>query len=170
MNIVETNSSGLKHEFKVTVEKSEIELQIQARLIDLSKRVRLPGFRPGKIPMSLLKARYGDSVMGEVIEKTVHDTSHKAMSEKKLQPALKPKIEVTSFAEDGDLEYTLEVEVLPEIETPDLASIKLEKPVFKVEDAEIDETVEKLAHRYKSSEAVDEKRAAVTGDICADRF
>jgi trigger factor len=165
MNIVETNSSGLKYEFKVTVEKSEIEMQIEARLADLSKRVRLPGFRPGKIPMGILKARYGDSVMGEVIEKAVHDTSHQAMAEKKLQPALKPKIEVTSFAEGGDLEYTLEVEVLPEIEAPDLSSIKLEKPVFKVEDKEVDETINRLAERYKSSEPVEEKRAAKMGDI-----
>jgi trigger factor len=170
MNVTETSKDGLKHEFRVVVDKAEIARQVAAKLNEISRRVKIPGFRPGKIPMTLLQQRYGASVMGEVLEKTVADTSGKAVSDKGLRPAMRPKIDITSFDEDGDLEYTMAVEVLPEIGEIKLEGIKLDKPVFMVTDAELDEAIGKLAERHKSSEAVKTKRAAKTGDILVIDF
>ena len=170
MNVTETSSEGLKHEFLVVIDKAEIERQVTAKLNEISKRVKIPGFRPGKIPMPLLKQRYGTSVMGEVLEKTVQDTSGKAVADKGLRPAMQPKIDIKSFEEDGDLEYTLAVEVLPEIEAVAFDGIALEKPTYAVADAEVDEAIAKIAERHKSSEPVKTKRAAKTGDILVIDF
>ncbi len=170
MNVTEVSSDGLKHEFKIVVDKAEIERQVAAKLNEISQRVKIPGFRPGKIPLPILKQRYGSSVMGEVIEKTVRDTSGRAVADKGLRPALHPKIEVTSFAEDGNLEYNLAVEVLPEIPALELGKVSLEKPVFNVTDADVDEAIGKIAERHKSTEPVKTKRAAKLGDILTIDF
>src|SRR3546814_8561101 len=92
-----------------------------------SSDLRLPGFRPGKVPMSILRQRYGRSVMGEVLEGTVNETSQTTMSERGIRPALQPKIEITTFDEGKDLEYTMAVEVLPEIVPADFSKIELER-------------------------------------------
>ena len=170
MNVIETSSDGLKREFKVVIDKAEIERQVAAKLADISKRVRIPGFRPGKIPLPLLKQRYGASVMGEVLEKTVADTSGKAVADKGLKPAMRPKIEVTSFEEDGDLEYTMAMEILPDIAPVELDGVKLEKPVFAVTDEEVDDAIAKLAERSRTTEPLKTKRAAKTGDILTIDF
>ena len=85
------------------------------RLDEIGRAVRLPGFRPGKVPMTVLRQRYGRSVMGEVLERAVNDSSAEAMRERNLRPALQPKVEIVNFNEGADLEYKMAVEVLPEI-------------------------------------------------------
>src|ERR1700726_3342749 len=112
MNVTETSAEGLKREFKITVPAGELEDQISRRLGELGRTIRLPGFRPGKVPLNLLRKRYGPSVMGEVLERTVSDSSSEAMRERNLRPALQPKIEILSFNEGKDLQYKLAVEVL----------------------------------------------------------
>jgi len=81
MQITETNAEGLKREFTVTVASNDIEQKMQDRLSEIGRTIRLPGFRPGKVPMQLLRKRYGPSVMGEVLERTVSDSSNEAMRE-----------------------------------------------------------------------------------------
>ena len=99
MQITETSADGLKREYKVVIPAQEIETQVNSRLQELSKTVRLPGFRPGKVPLPIVKQRYAQSVMGEVLERAVNDSSQKAIDERGLRPALQPKIQVTSFEE-----------------------------------------------------------------------
>src|SRR6266851_2929930 len=123
MQITETNAEGLKHEFKVTIGADDIARRVESRLHEIGRQVRLPGFRPGKVPLTVLKKRYGPSVMGEVIERAVNDSSSEAMREHKLRPALQPKVEIVSFNEGKDLEYRLAVEVLPEFDG---------QPVFEI--------------------------------------
>ena len=127
MQVTETSAAGLKHEFTVVVAASDIERQIQDRLTEIGRSVRLPGFRPGKAPIAVLKKRYGPSVLGEVVERAVSDSSSAAIRERNLRPALQPKIEIVSFNEGKDLEYKLAVEVLPEIAPVDFAAIRLER-------------------------------------------
>ena len=110
------------------------------------------------------------SVLGEVLEKTVQETSQAMMAEKGLRPALQPQIEVKSFEEDKGLEYSMSFEVLPDVKPVALSSIKLEKPVFSVADTEVQEALERLATRFKSSTPVKEKRAAKMGDIVVIDF
>ncbi len=162
MQITETHSEGLKREFKVTVPSGDIEQQVQNRLAELGRQVRLPGFRPGKVPMTVLRKRYGSSIMGEVLERAVSDSSAQAMRDHGLRPALQPKIEIVSFKEGDDLEYKMAVELLPEIAPVDFASLKLERLRPEIPESEIEKALERIARPHRKSEAVE--RAAEAGD------
>ena len=168
MQITETSAEGLKHEFSVTVEAGDIEKQVKARLTELSRTVRLPGFRPGKVPLKLLRQRYGRSVMGEVLERAVSDSSAAAMRDRNLRPALQPKVEIVTFNEGANLEYKMAVEVLPEIQPMNFAELELERLKPDVPDAEIDQALERLARGQRKQEKVD--RAAAKGDIVVVDF
>jgi trigger factor len=168
MQVTETNAQGLKHEFTVTVGADEIAKQVERRLAEIGRSLRLPGFRPGKAPLAVLKKRYGPSVMGEVVERAVNDSSSAAIAERKLRPALQPKIEIVSFNEGKDLEYKLAVEVLPEIPTMSFADLTLERWKPEVPDAEIDGALERIAQQQRKSEKVD--RAAAKGDVAVIDF
>jgi trigger factor len=168
MQITETNADGLKHEFKVTIGADDIARRVETRLNEIGRQVKLPGFRPGKVPITVLKKRYGTSVMGEVIESAVNDSSSEAMREHKLRPALQPKVEIVSFNEGKDLEYKLAVEVLPEFVPMDFAELKLERLRPEVPDQEIDTALERMAKQQRKDEAVD--RAAANGDVAVIDF
>ncbi len=127
MQVTETKSEGLKRQFKIAVAASEIEAQVANRLKELARTVQLPGFRPGKAPISVLEKQFGSKVRGEVLERTLNDTSSQVMSERDLRPAIPPKFEVTSFEDGADLEYTMAVELLPVIEPGDFSKIKLRR-------------------------------------------
>jgi trigger factor len=168
MQITETSAEGLKHEFMVTVEAGDIERQVAERLAELGRSVRLPGFRPGKIPLKLLRQRYGRSVMGEVLERAVNDSSAAAMRERNLRPALQPKVEIVNFDEGANLEYKMAVEVLPEIQPMDFAELKLERLKPDVPDEEIDRALDRLAKGQRKSEPVE--RPAAQGDVVVIDF
>lgn len=163
MQVTETSTEGLKRAFKVVVESADIEKTIAERLTDIGKQVKLPGFRPGKIPTKILRQRYGQSVMGEVLQETVDSSAQKAMAEQEIKPAMQPKIEVTKFDEGTDLEYTLEVEILPEFEPMDLGTLVLERLVAKPDDKAVDEAVERMADQQKTFSAAAEGTAAAEG-------
>jgi len=170
MQITETNTDGLKREFKIVIPAAQIEQRINTRLLELGQRVRLPGFRPGKVPMPLLRQRYQQSVMGEVVEDAVHQGSHQVLTERNLRPAGQPKIEITKFEDGSDLEFSMAMELVPEIKFMDFKTVKLEKLSVDVEDGEIDENLRRLAERQRKSEPVSEQRGATTGDIVVIDF
>ena len=163
MQVTDIDAQGLKHEFKVVVPAGQIEERLQTKLVEISKTVRIPGFRPGKVPMKMVRQKYGASVFGEVIEAVVNDGTSKLVADKGLRPALSPKIEITSFAEGGDLEFKVAVEVMPEIVPMDFSTISIERENATVPDAEIDTALEKIAENHEGSEKVN--RAAKSGDV-----
>ena len=164
MNVTETAHEGLNRTWRVVVPATEIGANVDRRLTELSKTIKLPGFRPGKVPLSLVKKRYGSSIMGEVLEKTVQDSSSKLLQDNDVRPALEPKIEVVSFAEGTDLEYTMAVEALPDIEPADLTGVNLERVVAPVDDKAVDEAIDRIANNNRDFEPVKKKRAAKKGD------
>ena len=170
MQITEKSSEGLKRELSVTIGAQEIYGKVTDRLTEVGKQVRLPGFRPGKVPMSLLRKRFGESVRGEVIESTIQESTQKAMIEKDLKPAAQPKIDLVSFEAGQDLEFSIELELLPEIEVADLSGFKIEKLVAKAGDSQIDETIVKMAENNKKSAPLTDKRPAETGDVVIINF
>lgn len=170
MQITQTKQEELKREFTVTMTPEEVGAIIEERLVELGKTVKMPGFRPGKIPMNLLKSKYGKSVMGEVLESAVNDSTLKAINENNLRPAMRPQIDVKTFDEATGLEYTMAIELLPEIKLAALDDIKLEKLTSKPADKEINEALERIAESNKTSEKVEEARAAKTGDIVVIDF
>jgi len=163
MEVTETSAEGLKHEFKVVVEGPAIEARVDAKLGELATTISLPGFRPGKVPMSLLKKRYGGAVMGDVIEETVNEGAQQALADQGLRPALQPKIEITKFEEGGELEYTLSVEVLPEIAADDFSAIEIEQLKAQPTDEDVQSHLERLADAQTTFET-EEKRKAESGD------
>lgn len=170
MQVTETLSEGLKRELKVVVSSTEIQEQVQAKLSEIARTVRLPGFRPGKAPISLLKQRFGRAVMGEVLESTLKETSEKALDERGFKPAMQPEVDIESFEEQKDLEYTLKLEIMPEIQPIDFSQIKVERLVAEADEKSIDETVERLASQNRSATKVEEDRPAKEGDVLVIDF
>ena len=165
MQVTEVNSDGLKRDFKVVIEAKEITEKVENRLRELSARVKIPGFRPGKAPIKLLKQRYGPSVMGEVLERAVTDSSAQALNERGLRPAVQPKIEIDSFEDGKDLEYSMAIELLPEIQPMDFAKLELERVKIKVPDDEVASALERLAASRKETKPLETPRPAQSGDV-----
>jgi trigger factor len=168
MQVTETSADGLKREFKIVIPAGDLEDQITHRLDQLGRQIRLPGFRPGKVPQKLLRQRYGSAIRGEVLENTVQESSAEAMREQNVRPALPPKVEIVSAAEGGDFEYTISVELLPDMPQPDFNALGLEKLTIEVPDDDIDKAVERIAEQYRKAEPVE--RPAAKGDIAVVDF
>jgi len=168
MQVTETNADGLKREFKIVIPAGELEDQITHRLGELGRSIRLPGFRPGKVPQSLLRQRYGSAIRGEVLESTVQGSSAEAMREQNLRPALPPRVEIVSAAEGGDLEYTMSVELLPDMPQPDFNALELDRLTIEIPDDDVDKAVARIAEQYRKAEPV--TRAAAKGDLVAVDF
>jgi trigger factor len=163
MRVTQTVSDGLKREFRITVPNDEVESQIASRLDELGRTIRLPGFRPGKVPPQLLRRRYGPSVRGEVLESTLQDSTAEAIREQNLRPAMPPKLDIVSFDEGADLEYRMSVELLPDIPEPHFADLGLERLVVDIPDDQVDRAIERIAEQQRKSELIE--RPAEIGDI-----
>lgn len=165
MEITETVSDGLKREFKITVEASELKQKMSKRLDDLKGQVNLKGFRPGKVPVEHLRKVYGRSLMAEVLEQTISEGTQKAVTDSKERPALDPDIKVTEdkdeiervISGEADLAYTISFEVLPKIEITDLTKLKFDKPVAEVSSKEVDEGIKHIHEDAVSYEKKDGK-------------
>ncbi len=164
MQVVEKQKDGLKHSFEVKIPYKIISDNIDKKLVEIGEKVNVPGFRPGKAPMTMLKQRYGGSVMGEVIDITVRESYTKALSDKGLRPASQPKVEIKEYGDDKDLVYVFDVEIMPEIKLGDWSKIKFEKLVAAVTDADVDQALQTLSERHRGTVEVTEKRPAKTGD------
>jgi trigger factor len=178
MQVTETLSQGLKHEFQISVPASDLDAKADARLIDLKDKVRLNGFRPGKVPVSHLKKVYGRSVMAETIDQTIRDTNSQIFSERGFRLASEPKITMpTEKAEveeiltgKSDLIYTVAIEVVPPITLADFKTFKVEKPVAEVSDTEVDEAIQRIADQNRSYAAKGEGAKADQGDRVTVNF
>lgn len=163
MQVTEISNEGLRREYTVLIPKGDIEERMNARLSEVGATVNVPGFRPGKVPLVILKKRFGDAVRGEILEQTIQNSIQKTMEEKDLRPALEPKVDLVTFEDGVDLEYKLTVEVIPEIEPIDFQALELERLVADVPDEEVKTSIERLADQQKVY-AVEEGRVAEDGD------
>lgn len=152
MNVTETNVEGLHRELKVVVGADELERRLSSRLDDLKGKARIKGFRPGHVPKEHLRKIYGRSVMAEVVQQAVAETSQQALTEREERPAFQPKVALPEdeaeinqiFEGTGDLAYTLTFEVLPKVEVMDLSTVALERPTARVTDKDIDEAIDRI--------------------------
>jgi trigger factor len=163
MQVTETSAEGLKREFRVVVPAGELEDKVTTRLDELGRTIRLPGFRPGKVPMQILRRRYGQSVLGEVLESTVQGSTAETIREHNLRPALPPKVDIVSFQEGTDLEYKMLVEVLPDIPEANFNDLGIEKLVVEVPGESVDAAITRIAEQQRKSEPAE--RPAESGDI-----
>jgi trigger factor len=174
MQVTETLSEGLKRAYTVVVLAADIESRRTARLTDLAKTLNLPGFRPGKVPMPVVRRRYATAVTAEILEEQVNESTQKVLSDRGLRPAMQPKVELVSVDATGtegkDLEFKVEVELLPEITMPDFAAISLTRRKAEVAADAVDKALNELAKRNRELEDVTEDRAAETGDVVTVDF
>jgi len=172
MQVTETLAEGLKHEFKISVPASDLDAKADAKLVDLKDKVKLNGFRPGKVPVSHLKKVYGRSVMAETIDQTIRDTNTQIFTDRGFKLATEPKITMPTeqkeveelLAGKTDLTYTVAIEVVPTIQLADFKSFSVEKPVVDVTDAEVDEAIKRIAEQNRPYAAKAEGAKAENGD------
>jgi len=157
MQVTETSAAGLKREFRVVVPATDLEARVNERLDDLKGRVQLRGFRPGKVPVAHLRRLYGKAAMAEVIEAAVREANSKIVTDHGFKLALEPKVVLPSeegavegvIAGKSDLAYTVEIEILPPITLADFKTIKLTRLTAEVTDAEIDQTLQRIAEQNR---------------------
>jgi trigger factor len=171
MQITETSNEGLKRTLQVTVPAGELDKRFADRLDEMKDRVQLKGFRKGKVPVPHLKKMYGRSLMVEVLQETVRDTSNKALADRKERPAMQPSVSLPEdqaeiervLAGQADLSYSMTFEVLPSFELADFKNLKLERLVADVDPEAVDKAVGDLVERSVTF-TPDEARAAEKGD------
>ncbi|MBO90238.1 MAG: trigger factor [Rickettsiales bacterium] len=170
MQVTETKNEGLSREFSITIPAGDIEDRILAKLAEIGQQVSIPGFRQGKVPTKILRQRYGQAVLGDVIQDTVVETSSKAIDDESLTPATQPKIDVTKFEDGEDFVYTMAVEIMPEITPVDFKTIKLEKLVCDISEEEIEKSMANIASEVVRSEPIKRARKARKDDIVVIDF
>ena len=164
MKIEVKSKKGLSTTLSVIVDKNTIQLKVNERLSELQKEVSLKGFRPGKVPPSLIKSQFGKSIYGEVIDKVLRETSSKAITEKKLKVAGQPKIDLKQFGEGKDLNYELLIDCLPNIKLNPLEKIKANEYKVKIDKKIIEDKLKELANQNKQFEDKKENEKSIIGD------
>src|SRR3978361_206334 len=172
MQVTETLTEGLKHEFQFSVTASDLDAKADARLVDLKGKVRLNGFRPGKVPVSHLKKVYGRSVMAETIDQTIRDTNTQIFTERCVRLATEPKITMPTEEKEvenilsgkSDLTYTVSIEVVPAIALAGFKSFTVEKPVAEVSESDVDDAIKRIADQNRTYAAKADGAKAENGD------
>ena len=175
MQITETLAEGLKHDFRVVVPADDLRAEIDRKLEEYGAGMRLPGFRPGKAPMKILRQRFGRAVEGEILEATINRGTQQAIEERGLKPAVMPQVDMVSDLENGlpagvDLEYTVSVEALPEIEPIDFGSLELERLEAEPAEETVEEEIGRIAQSAAELAPVEDDRGAVEGDTLTIDF
>lgn len=170
MQVTETLSEGLKRGFAITVSQSDIEDKRTKRLTEIGKTVKLPGFRPGKVPMKVVRQRFGNAVMSEVLEESVQSATQQVLTDRGLRAATQPKVDLKQLPDQQDFEFTVELELLPEIGMPDFGSIQLTRLKATPSEEAVDKAVETVASRQREYEPVTEDRGAQQGDTLTVDF
>ena len=165
MQSTETLNDGLKRAYTVTITAAEIERMVDAELKRAAPQVRMPGFRPGKVPVNLVRKMHGEAVTQDVVGKSVRESIEKTITDNSLRPATEPKVELAKeYAPGQDIELTMELETLPDMGEPNIADLTLERLTAPVTDTEVDEAVATLAGQQKSWSEVKKTYKAKAGD------
>jgi trigger factor len=164
MQVTELTNEGLKRAYKIVVPAATLAGQVDTRLTEMAKTAVMPGFRRGKVPVTLLRKQYGQALFGEAVEKAVNESVGKTVEDNRLRPALQPRVEVKAIGEDKDLEFDVTVEIMPEIGDVDFGAIQLERLKVSVEEKAVDEALERIAGASKEQKELAEPRPAAKGD------
>ena len=165
MQIVETSNEGLKRAYTLTIPAKEIEARIDSEVKKIAPQVRMPGFRPGKVPANLIRKMHGEALHADALNTTLRESVEGLIRDKALRPALQPRVDMAEGYEQGkDAELTVEVEVLPEITAPSIDGLKLEKLTVPVTEAALNEALERIAAGQKSYKDAAKTKKAAEGD------
>jgi len=165
MQIVETTHEGLKRGYTLKIPAGDIEARIDAEVQKVAPQVRMPGFRPGKVPANLIRKMHGEALHSDAFNAAVSESIDRLMRERQLRPAMQPKVDLgEGYAQGKDAELTVELEVLPEIQAPSIDGLALERLTVPVSDAQVDEALQTLAGNQKSYKDAPKTKKSAEGD------
>ena len=165
MKVTVENKKGLNKDLKVFVDKKTIKNSLDKKYEEIKKNVVLKGFRPGKVPVEVLKRQFGKAVYGEVLDKVLKDSTTKALEDNKIKPAGQPKIDLKTFGEGKDLEYIISVTELPKVDIKSIENIKIDEYKINIDKNEADKRIKEIAKNQKNfNEAPDDYKAS-NGDL-----
>ena len=165
MQINQTKNEGLKRAYQLTIPASDIEKRIDAEVAKVAPQVKMPGFRPGKVPANLVRKMHGEQIHAQIVNETVRESVDKLMKDEKLRPAMQPSISFDESYEQGkDAKLDVELEVLPDVQAPDTDGIKLERLTVPVTDEQVDEALQNIASQQKSYKDAAKTKKASEGD------
>jgi len=165
MKTVETENKGLKRAYKLTIPAKDIDARVDGEIKRLAPTVRMPGFRPGKVPPNLIRKMHGEALMRDALNTAVQDSVQQLMADKKLRPAMQPEVELNQDYETGkDAEVSVRLETLPDVPAPKIDGLKLERFNVEVDDKAVDEQLKQLAQSQTRYEDAKKGHKAATGD------
>lgn len=168
---VETESEGLKHAFMLTIPAKDIDARVDQEVKRLAPQVRMPGFRPGKVPPNLIRKMHGEALQRDALSGAVQEGVQKLLDEKKLRPAMQPEVELDKQYEPGkDAEIHVRLEALPEVSVPDISDLKLERLVVEPDEKAVDEQIDRLLQSNKSWKDAPKTHKAEAGDLVVMDF
>ena len=165
MKVTIENKKGLNKDLKVFIDKKTIKNSLDVKYEEIKKNVVLKGFRPGKVPVEVIKRQFGKAVYGEVLDKVLKDSTTKALEDNKIKPAGQPKIDLKTFGEGKDLEYVISVTELPKVDIKSIENIKIDEYKVNIDKNEADKRIKEIAKNQKNfNEAPDDYKAS-NGDL-----
>ncbi len=165
MQTKQTTNDGLKRAYQITITAAELADKIDAEIKKVAPQVKMPGFRPGKVPANLVKKMHGEQLHGQVLNDTIRDSIDELMKSEELRPAMQPAVNLNEDYEDGkDAQISVELEVLPQIDAPSTDGLTLEKLIVPVKDEQIEEALQGLAGQNKSYKDAAKTKKAADGD------
>ena len=171
MHTVETLNEGLKRAYTVTITSKDIDARVDKEVKAIAPQVKMPGFRPGKVPANLVKKMHGESLQRDALNNSIQDSIQKLIADQKLRPAMQPSVELDENFEFGkDAEVKVELEVLPEIAAPSIEGLKLERLTAEVPEAQVDEAAGRIASQQGALEEYPASHKAKDGDTLSIDF
>ena len=170
MNVSETKSEGLLREYQIVITAAEIDAEVSKKLEEIATTVKMPGFRPGKVPMSVVKSRFSDQVRGDAIKAALDEGARQAIEGNDLRLASQPQVDIKSYEEGKDLEASLACEVMPAITIPNLGEVSVDRPKIDSDPKEVEETLGRIADENRPTAPIAKARAAKSGDVAMIDF
>ena len=171
MKTVETENQGLKRAYTLTIEAKDIEARVEKEIRRVAPQVRMPGFRPGKVPPNLIKKMHGEAIQADALNGAVQDGVQQLLAEQKLRPAIQPQVELDEgYAPGKDAELKVTLEALPDVPAPQIDGLKLERLTVEPDEAQVEEQLNRLAKSNKAWTDAPEGHAATTGDLVVMDF
>ncbi|MBN8542814.1 MAG: trigger factor [Alphaproteobacteria bacterium] len=165
MQVTAKAHKGLNYSYSVTVPAAQLETHMESELQSLGQKVKIPGFRPGKVPMNVLKQRYAKDVMGDVLQLAVNKATKEVVEKNKLRPALQPDIKITEFKEGGDLQFDIDVEVMPEVPEIKFEKFTVDQYNVEISEEEVMQSLTRLAETRKHLHIEEAGKAAAKGSV-----
>ncbi len=165
MKVTVESKKGLNKDLKVFIDKKTISTYMDDKYEEIKKTITIKGFRPGKVPKEILKKQFGKAIFGEVLDKVLKETSTKALDENKIKPAGQPKIDLKTYGEDKDLEYTISVTEFPKVEIKSIENIKFDEYNVILESSETEKRIKEISKNQKNFIEVDPAKVANEGDL-----